>query len=186
MIGGDMEGSNILVTFHVNEKERAKHEAINLLESVGQIVQFIEPTSVEGVYALRIGEQPRRAIAALRSLCKNEPGAFVFTYHWVPIECWVSSDEACMADKVRELAEGINPQDRWKMHLHKRHCDINYESLIIRLTDPINKGTVDLKHPNKILVVEILGDRAGMALVNREEVLDVNEVRKELDTDRWA
>ncbi len=91
-----------------------------------------------------------------------------------------------MADKVRELAEGIKPHDRWKMHLHKRHCDINYESLIIRLTDPVNKGTVDLKHPNKILVVEVSVDKAGMALVDREEILDVNEIRKELDTDRWG
>jgi tRNA acetyltransferase TAN1 len=181
-----MEESNILVTFHVNEKERAKHEAVSLLESVGQMVQRIELTAIEGVYAIRIGEHPRRAVAALRSLCKSEPGAFVFTHHWVPIECWVPSDEKSMANKVKDLAEGIKPQDRWKMHLHKRHCSIDYESLIIRLTDPVNKGTVDLKHPNKILVVEVLGDQAGMALVNRDEMLDVNEVRKELDADRWG
>jgi tRNA acetyltransferase TAN1 len=181
-----MEESNILVTFHVNEKERAKHEAISLLESVGQIVHSIELTPVEGVYAIRIGEQPRRAVSALRSLCKSDPGEFVFTHHWVPIECWVSSDEQCMINKVKELAEGIGPHDRWKMHLHKRHSHYDYESLIIRLTDPVNKGTVDLRHPNKILVVEVLGDQAGMALVNRDEILDVNEIRKELDTDRWG
>ncbi len=181
-----MGESNILVTFHVNEKERAKHEAVSLLESVGQLVHYIELTTVEGVYAIRIGELPRRAVAKLRSLCKNEPGAFVFTHHWVPIECWVPSDEESMANKVKDLAEDIRPHDRWRMHLHKRHCDFDYESLIIRLTDPVNQGTVDLKHPNKILVVEILGDQAGMALVNRDEILDVNEIRKELDTDRWG
>ena len=132
------------------------------------------------------GNSPGGRSPLLGRLCKNDPGEFIFTHHWVPIECWVPSDEKSMANKVKELAEGISPRDRWKMHLHKRHSNYDYESLIIRLTDPINKGTVDLKHPNKILVVEVLGDQAGMALVNRDEILDVNEIRKELDTDRWS
>jgi tRNA(Ser,Leu) C12 N-acetylase TAN1 len=46
------------------------------------------------------------------------------------------------------------------------------------LTAPINKGIVDLENPQTIVIVELMGNRAGMSLVRSEELLDVIKVRE--------
>ncbi len=45
------------------------------------------------------------------------------------------------------------------------------------LTEPIQKGIVDLEQPDIIVKVEIIGSYAGFSLVTMEEQLDINEVR---------
>jgi tRNA(Ser,Leu) C12 N-acetylase TAN1 len=47
------------------------------------------------------------------------------------------------------------------------------------LTDRIQKGKVDLKRPQKIIAVEILGNRAAISLLERSEIIDLNRVRLE-------
>ena len=53
------------------------------------------------------------------------------------------------------------------------------DDLIAYLTEPLNRGRVDLTDPDRILAVEILGKNTGMSLLNRHELLDVNKVRVE-------
>ena len=38
---------------------------------------------------------------------------------------------------------------------------------------------VDLKHPQKIIAVEVLGGRAAISILSREEIIDVNRLRME-------
>jgi tRNA(Ser,Leu) C12 N-acetylase TAN1 len=78
-----------------------------------------------------------------------------------------------------ELGKIIGPDETWMMHLHKRHMTEHYDDLIAYLTDPLNRGRVELTDPDKILAVEILGKNTGMSLLNRHEMLDVNKVRVE-------
>ncbi|OPY31997.1 MAG: hypothetical protein A4E32_01605 [Methanomassiliicoccales archaeon PtaU1.Bin124] len=181
MIGDGMEESNILVTFHPNEKERAKVEIRELLKEVNHPAQSIVPVSVEGVYAVRIFEDGKEAISKLKSLCMSRPSKFRFTFHWVPIDQWVPARLDKMQETARELGKGIGRSERWKMHLHKRHSPEHAEELIIRLTDPIDRGVVDLKHPDKIVVVEIIGEMAGMSLAKVDEILDVHEIAQRME-----
>jgi tRNA(Ser,Leu) C12 N-acetylase TAN1 len=47
------------------------------------------------------------------------------------------------------------------------------------LADEIDAGPVDLENPQKMLIVEIIGEYAGFSLLSPEEYLDVNEARVE-------
>ena len=101
------------------------------------------------------------------------------TYHWVPVDFWVDANDEDMIDAVNEAAEGIGEHESWMMHLHKRHNPRHSEDLVLTLTDRIQKGKVDLKRPQKIIAVEILGNRAAISLLERSEIIDLNRVRLE-------
>ena len=90
-----------------------------------------------------------------------------------------SNDEA-MIDAVDQAAEGIGEHESWMMHVHKRHHPKHSEELMLTLTDGIQKGRVDLKHPQKIIAVEVLGGRAAISLLDRSEIIDVNRLRLEV------
>lgn len=179
-----MKRGNILVTFHQNAKVLAEEETRRNLKDVGASVEWLQESEVEGVFETLVIGDARKTVADIRALCLDHPELFQQTHHWVPIDRWVSCEEAEMVNAARELGKGINDTERWMMHLHKRHMQAHTTDLLMLLTEPIEVGVVDLENPDKIVVVEILGDRVGMALVQSEELLDVNKIRESLSIDK--
>jgi tRNA acetyltransferase TAN1 len=172
-----MVAGNLLVTFHQYEKGHAETEMRARLKDVGAYIESIQPTNVEGVFEVLVGDDPKKIVADIRQLCLDDPGLFSYTHHWVPIERWIPQDTEEMVKITSEFGKHISHNERWMLHLHKRHIGIHSSDLIDRLTVPIQEGIVDLKNPQKIVIVELMGDRAGMSLVRCDELLDVNKVK---------
>lgn len=174
-----MERCNLLVTYHPNQSRLAERELRRAVGDAGGEIEELEQASVDGVFSVRTAGDPKALVYDLRANMQEEPDLLSHTYHWVPIDRWVDADDDTMRAAAAELAEGIGENERWMMHLHKRHTDKHSEDLVLALTDPIHKGRVDLKDPDKIIAVEIIGPAAGMALLNREELIDTNKIRQQ-------
>lgn len=175
-----MESINLLVTYHPYQQGLAEREVRRNVEEAGFQLEEMDKTTVQGVMGIRVRGDPKRLVATLRRSFSESPGMFSYTYHWVPIERWVPSTEGSMVEAAKELSEGIGSDERWMLHLHRRHLAKHSDELVKLLTDPIAKGPVDLENPQKILVVEILGDSTGMSVANKDEVLDVNKLRQQI------
>ena len=82
---------------------------------------------------------------------------------YIILDKWISSDIEEMSSALREYNELIGDGERWKMDLSKRRYEKHSTTELIRtLTESIEKEKVDLKKPEKIVKVEIFGDRADV------------------------
>ncbi len=133
----EVKRGNILITFHQNARVLAEDEVRQRLKDVGASVEWIEETEIEGVFEALIVGDAKRVVAEVRSLCRDQPELFQQTHHWVPIEIWVPCEAKDMVKAAEELGKGIRPEDRWMMHLHKRHTHAHTADLLRRLTAPI-------------------------------------------------
>jgi tRNA acetyltransferase TAN1 len=177
---------NLLVSFHHHARSAAEEEVRERLKEAGASVGRLEQWSDEGVFLVEVTGDPRRAVADVRKICTDQPELFQHTHHWVPIEIWVSSSPGEMVEAVKELGRGIGPNDKWMLRLHKRHCKEHDLDLIKLLTDPIEIGVVSLLAPEKVLAVEIMGEKAGLALLGKKEILDVNRAKEEIGLTMFA
>jgi tRNA(Ser,Leu) C12 N-acetylase TAN1 len=82
-----------------------------------------------------------------------------------------------MAKAMKEIDTRMKPEESWKMELTKRQFKGDTPDLIRKLTENINKPKVDLKNPQKIIRVEIIGKKAGVALLDRSEFLDIPKLK---------
>jgi len=65
--------------------------------------------------------------------------------------------------------------EKWMMDVEKRYYDKHdYKELIIKLTDVVDRKEIDLKKPEKIIKVEIVGKNAGISLLEPDEFLIVS------------
>jgi tRNA acetyltransferase TAN1 len=174
-----MEQYNLLVTYHGNLEGFGETEVRTRLQEAGAGLEELKRSDVDGVFLCRVSGDAKKVVADVRTMCIGAPDLFQETHHWTPVERWVKAEPQEMAKAAEELGAGISPGDRWMLVLRKRRTPLHTMDLIKLLTDPINRGKVDLHHPDKMLIVEIMGDVAGMALVTREQLLDVNKVREE-------
>lgn len=179
-----MEGYNLLVTYHPNQAGLAEREVRRCVENAGEEVEELESSCVNGVLCARVTGDPKRVVADIHEEFREDPNILAHTYHWVPVERWVKATVEDMTEATRSLAEGIGDDERWMMHMHKRHHAMSSEEMVLALTDPLKKGRVDLKNPQKIIAVEVLGAMAAMALVTPEEIVNTNRMRQEIGLQR--
>ena len=162
--------ANLLVTHEPSHAGSAKEEVEKALKAIKQKAKFLK-SDVEGVFKLRVANA--RKIAKSLSKLKSKKGMFEHTAYWVPIDKWVAANVKAMQKEIKKLQKGIKKTEKWKMDLHKRHFDMGSTELIIKLTEAVDKPKVDLENPQKIIEVQIMGKKAGIALLNKDEILIV-------------
>jgi len=69
----------------------------------------------------------------------------------------------------------IKKDEKWMMDIEKRYYDkLDFKELIVKLTDVVDREKIDLKKPQKIIKVEIVGKEAGISLLEPDEMLLVS------------
>ena len=130
-------------------------------------------SEIDGVFKVSI-PNTKKVVKDLNKLCKKDSSLFNHTFHWVPIEKWVKANIKEMQKEIKKFNKGIKKTEKWMMDLNKRHyAKEGTTELILKLTDVIDKPKVDLKNPQKIVKVEIIGNKAGLALLGIDELLSV-------------
>ena len=170
-----MANGNLLVTYSPSHFERAKQEAQTNLKEVGAKPEFLE-SDVAGLFQLNVSK-PKDIVKKLIKLCKSKPETFELTYSYVPIDEWVKTDVKKLQEATKKLGEKIKKEEKWKMNLNKRNYEGNTRELIMKLTDPIDKPNVDLSNADKIVQVEIIGNKTGISLLTKDELLEVMKLK---------
>jgi tRNA acetyltransferase TAN1 len=171
--------ANLLVTFDPSHKGKAMEEVKGIMEDAGVKAKFLESV-VDGIFLIKV-DNPKDAVRNITGICQEDPSKFSFTNKWIPVEKWVSSNIETMKAVMKEIDAKMDAEESWKLDLGKRQYDaLGTSDLIMELTDNINKPKVDLKNPQKIVKVEIIGNMAGVSLLNPSEFLDVNRIKKSL------
>lgn len=172
-----MADANLLITYDPSHVKKAEDEAKALLKAAGEDAKFIE-SKVEGVFLLRTKKDPKELARQLRKAGKADPTQFSATYHWVPIETWVKTDVKAIGKVLQDFDKKMDPAKSWKLDLAKRHYDkASVTDLILKLTEFIDKPKVDLKNPQVVISVEILGDKTGLALLNADELIETSKLK---------
>jgi len=83
-----------------------------------------------------------------------------------------------MTEEMKKIDARLDAEKSWKLDLGKRNYKADTMELIMKLTDNINKPKVDLKNPDQIIKIEILGENAGISLLMSDEYLDTHKMKK--------
>ncbi len=166
---------NLLVTFDPNKLASSKAEVERLLRDVGEEGTIME-TSIPGIFKVHVRDA-KSTVRKLLEICRTSPERFVRTFHWTPIDRWCATDISEIKSIIKELAQNIGDNERWKMALEKRQFEKHERDLVMELTSVVDKQNVDLHNPDKIIKVDILGNETGLALLSKDEYLNVSSFK---------
>ena len=172
---------NLLVTYHHREMDAAKLEVKERLAEVGVGECRFLPSNVRGLFQIRVAGDARDVVRKLVSSCESDVADFFRTYKWIPIESWASSDLEAMREAVGQIASRIGKEKRWRLTVNKRfHRHHHTREIVQSLAEMVDNVNVDLESPDVEIRVEIIGDKAGFALLAPSDLLDINAVREKL------
>jgi tRNA acetyltransferase TAN1 len=164
---------NLLVSIGWSNFYRAQKEIRDILSAMDDDHPVIRRTIAWGIVGVQSQLDSRRIIEKLYELYNKDSSAFSYTVKWVPVDQWTSSDMSSMEQLMASLKESIAKDERWMMVVEKRRYTCHHKADIInRLASHID-GKVDLRKPEKIVRVEIIGQNAGITILRPKEIFSL-------------
>jgi tRNA acetyltransferase TAN1 len=148
-----------------------------LLGEVGDRGSNIETTAVIGLVVAVTKLDGVKAIHDLKLLLKERPWEFKYTLKLVPIQKVVEAKLGTIQEAALVAAKGIKEKESFRITVEKRHTDMKSKEIIDTVAKQIER-TVNLEHPDRILLIEIIGERAGIALITPDDILSVEKEKR--------
>lgn len=120
---------------------------------------------------------PKVAVERLRDLLREKPWEFSLLKRVIPIERLTHTDLPSIRRICGELSQGIGAGETYRITVEKRHSKLSSREIITSVAELVNVK-VSLEKPDKILMIEIIGDRTGISLLDGEK--GILNIQKEL------
>lgn len=163
---------NLLITTSRGNEEDACSEIWYLLGEIGDSTAKVDKTGITGLVATKTAFNPFEVIEKFREILKERPYEFRYTFRVIPIEKVVRTDLGEIERTTTELASKIKENESFRVTVEKRFTDTSTKDIIEAAALNIERK-VDLRNPDKVILVEVVGRLTGLSIIKPEQILAV-------------
>ena len=163
---------NLLISTSRGNENKCASELWFLFREIGVSEQSIERTDFSGLLVAKVDTDPFKVINALRERVSKKPWDIRYVLKITPIEIVVNCDLKKISEAAQSLAHKIGEEERYRVTVNKRGTSIKSSEIIEAAAKVIDRK-VDLRKPDKILLIEVLGDVAGISVVREHDILSI-------------
>jgi len=169
---------NLLATTARGNERATINEILYLLrEELTDSAADASRTKIRGLIVAKTSLDPLAVMEKFRTILTERPYEFRYALRIVPIQRVVSTDLVEIKKATQEMAEKIGEKQTFRVTIEKRFTELHSKDIIEAAVGDI-KHKVDLKNPDCVLQIEILGGLTGVSLIKPADVLAV--VREKL------
>ncbi|MCL2288466.1 MAG: THUMP domain-containing protein [Candidatus Bathyarchaeota archaeon] len=162
----------IVSTARGNERVMINEILFLLKEQLGDKEAVAGKTVIRGVVVAKTSLDPYGTIEKLYNILCERPYEFRFALRIIPIERVVSTDLETITHEALKLAARISEDETYRITIEKRFTTLHTADIISAIGAKVQRKA-DMKNPNKILLIEIMGTVTGISLIKPKEVISV-------------
>ncbi|ABK78007.1 RNA-binding protein [Cenarchaeum symbiosum A] len=174
-----MVDSDLVITCPRHFEEDAADEMRRVLEEMGRDEPHIKRSYLPGILMVVSGGDPASVSRRIREKIHDEPWTIRYILRAIPVQSWVDTDVRGIVDASRLLARGIAEGEQYRITIEKRDSDVSSREIIGGIAESIDRK-VSLESPDRIVLVEIFGERTGLALLYDGDILSSEKERRTL------
>jgi tRNA acetyltransferase TAN1 len=165
---------NLLISTSRFNEENAKAELWFTLLICGIKYPIISILNYSGLLSAFVNQDIRNLITKIKKILVDDPSFFQYILKIVPIDFVCETDIKMIEEVVRRYYKDyIEPNESFRINLKRRKSQIiDREKLITKIAFGIN-NQVDLSNPDKIIWIEILGNRCGISFIKNSDVITI-------------
>lgn len=172
-----MENFNFIITCNRGQEFHAVFEVEHVFSLVGDKSVKVWESGIRGLLLARTSLDPIHAIRSIKRLADERIDIFNLTLRYIPILTVVKTDINEMKSAVKELASLIKPDESFRVTVEKRRTSLHSRDIIIALADIVDRR-VDLKNPDKVILVEVIGGVTGISIVRPDDILSITLLKR--------
>jgi tRNA acetyltransferase TAN1 len=163
---------NMLATTYRRLERAACSELRRLLIQVGDSDTVVSKSGVSGLIAAKTSLNPCTAVGKLREILRERPYEFRYLLRVMPIQKLVTTDMVDIESATKELGSEIGENETFRITIEKRFTELHTNEIIEKIAANI-KRKVNLTKPDKILLIQIVGEVTGISVIGPNDVLSV-------------
>jgi len=169
---------NLIASTYRNRENDLLSELWYFLRELGDPEVRGSPTGLPGLVVLSTRLDPFYVVEEVARKVVEEPWYFRFLLKIRPIEACVPAElEAIREAALNAARRKLDPSDTYRIEAHVRLSTLTKESIIAAIA-PLLPNKVDLENPSKVILIEVIKDVAGVAVVEPRHVVSVQRLRR--------
>ena len=97
----------------------------------------------------------------------------------IPIQKVVESKIEEIEKRVTELSNQILGEETYRISIEKRNSNLSSKEIITKIANNI-KNKVSLEFPDRILLIEILGNKTGISILKKSDILSTEKTKRSM------
>jgi len=170
---------NLIVTCARHLEPETEEELRNILKEYGDSDANIIVTNMSGILTAETKLDPVDVVKKMKEMLLDEPWSIRYCLRIIPIQRIVETKIEEIEKIIIEDSKQILDTETYRISIEKRNSNISSQEIISRIANKI-KNKVSLEFPDKIILIEILGNKTGISVLKKDDILSVEKTKRSM------
>ena len=170
---------NLIVTCARHLEPETEEELRGFLDEFGDSEPKVTITSMSGILTAETNLEPVEVVRKIKEMLLDEPWSVRYCLRIIPIQRIVETKIEEIEKVVEELAENISKDEKYRISIEKRNSDMSSQDIITKIASKI-KSQVSLEFPDKVVLIEILGNKTGISVLKKSDILSTEKTKRSM------
>ena len=170
---------NLIITCARHLEPETAEELVDILEELGDSEVEVSITNMSGILTAETKLDPVEVVRKIREMLLDEPWSVRYCLRIIPIQKVIETKIEEIEKSVTNLSSQILDGETYRISIEKRNSDLSSQEIITKIADKI-KSKVSLEFPDKILLIEILGNKTGISILKKSDILSTEKTKRSM------
>ena len=170
---------NLIITCARHLEPETEEELIDILEELGDSNVKVSITNMPGILTAKTKLDPVDAVRKIKEMLLDEPWSVRYCLRIIPIQKVIETKIEEMGKIIVELSDQILDDETYRISIEKRNSNASSKEIITKIADKI-KNKVSLEFPDKVLLIEILGNITGISILKKSDILSIEKTKRSI------
>lgn len=170
---------NLIITCPRHFEEEASEEVKRILIELGDQEPKIIISSMPGILTGITSLNPIESIEKIREKILDEPWSIRYCLRIIPIQGVCKTNIIEIEDEILKKIGVIKSEDSYRITIEKRNSKVSSDEIISKIAKNIS-NKVSLERPDWVILIEIIGDEAGVSVIRNNNILSVEKTKRSL------
>ena len=170
---------NLIITCARHLEPETRDELNDILEDFGDSDAQISITSMSGILTAETKLDPIEIVRKVKEMVLDEPWSIRYCLRIIPIQKIIESKMEEIEEAISSMSQGILDGETYRISIEKRNSDLSSKEIITKIADKI-KNKVSLEFADKIILIEVLGNKTGISILKKSDVLSIEKTKRSI------
>ena len=170
---------NLIITCARHLEQETKEELLDILEEFGDPAANVVISDMSGIMTASTKLEPIEVVRRIKEMILDEPWSIRYCLRIIPIQKVIETTIENIEKTIENMNEQIKSGETYRISIEKRNSDLSSKEIITKIADKI-KNNVSLEFPDKVVLIEILGNRTGISILKKSDILSVEKTKRSI------
>ena len=170
---------NLIVTCARHLEPETKEEMKKILKELGDSEPKISITNMSGILTAETSLEPIQVVRKMKEMLLDEPWSIRYCLRVIPIQKVIETKIEEIEKTTTYISEHISDNEMYRISIEKRNSDLSSQEIITKIANKL-KNKVSLEFPDKVVLIEILGNKTGISVLKKSDVLSTEKTKRSI------